>query len=138
MNLRRTLAIAWKESLHIRRDPRSLILAVGIPMLMIVLFGYALTLDVDRVPLTIRDQSNSVASRDLASRFTASRYFRFVGAARSPNEAALAAESAERADYGEQPADAGACVHQVSQSRKDRPGLTRPFYGSSTSPGTAG
>ena len=47
MNLRRLWAVARKESLHIRRDPRSLGLAIGIPMLMILLFGYALTLDVD-------------------------------------------------------------------------------------------
>ena len=36
MNLRRFWAVARKESLHIRRDPRSLILAVGIPMLKLV------------------------------------------------------------------------------------------------------
>ena len=41
MNLRRLGAVARKESLHIRRDPRSLILAVGIPMLMLLMFGYA-------------------------------------------------------------------------------------------------
>lgn len=86
MSLRRLLAVARKEALHIRRDPRSLILAIGIPMLMIVLFGYALTLDVDRVPLTIWDQSGSVSSRGLISRFTGSRYFTFVGASTSPAE----------------------------------------------------
>jgi ABC-2 type transport system permease protein len=78
MNLRRLWAIARKEAVHIRRDPRSLILAIGIPMLMIVLFGYALTLDVDRVPLAVWDQSGTPASRDFISRFTSSRYFSFV------------------------------------------------------------
>ncbi len=86
MSFRRLLAIARKESLHIRRDPRSLILAIGIPMLMILMFGYALTLDVDRVPLTVWDQGNSVASRELLSRFHGSRYFNFVGASTSPAE----------------------------------------------------
>lgn len=76
MNLRRLWAIARKEALHIRRDPRSLILAIGIPMLMITLFGYALTLDVDRVPLVVWDQSRTPASRDYLSQFTHSRYFR--------------------------------------------------------------
>lgn len=80
MNFRRTWAVARKEALHIRRDPRSLILAIGIPMLMIILFGYALTLDVDRVPLVIWDQSNTPVSRELISRFSGSRYFSFVHA----------------------------------------------------------
>lgn len=80
MNLRRLWAMARKEAIHIRRDPRSLILAIGIPMLMIVLFGYALTLDVDRVPFVVWDQSQSPLSRDLVARFDASRYFVLHGA----------------------------------------------------------
>jgi ABC-2 type transport system permease protein len=79
MNLRRLWAVARKESLHIRRDPRSLGLAIGIPMLMILLFGYALTLDVDRVPLVAWDQSGTPASRDYLAQFTSSRYFLFTG-----------------------------------------------------------
>jgi ABC-2 type transport system permease protein len=78
MNARRLWAIARKETLHIWRDPRSLGLAIGIPMMMILLFGYALTLDVDRVPLVIWDQSGTPMSRDYLSRFIGSRYFSFV------------------------------------------------------------
>ncbi len=80
MNLRRLGAIARKEGLHIRRDPRSLGLAIGIPMLMIVLFGYALTVDVNHVGLVVWDQSGTPLSRDLVAQFTASRYFDFRGA----------------------------------------------------------
>lgn len=90
MNLRRLLAIARKETIHIRRDPRSLILAIGIPMLMILLFGYALTLDVDRVPVMVWDQSHTPQSRDYIARFTASRYFSYVGSAGSYEEIARA------------------------------------------------
>jgi ABC-2 type transport system permease protein len=75
MNLRRLLAIARKEFLHIRRDPRSLGMAIAIPMLLILLFGYALTLDVDNVPIAVWDQSVSPESRELISRFQGSRYF---------------------------------------------------------------
>jgi len=75
MNLRRTWAVARKESLHIRRDPRSLGLAIGIPMLMLLLFGYALTLDVDRIPIVVRDLSGSPASRELTAAFAGSRFF---------------------------------------------------------------
>lgn len=75
MKARRAWAVARKEALHIVRDPRSLGMAVAIPMLLLVLFGYALTLDVDRVPLVVWDQSRTQASRDFISRFSESRYF---------------------------------------------------------------
>jgi len=79
MNLRRLWAVARKEALHIRRDPRSLGLAIGIPMLMLLAFGYALTLDVDRVPFVVWDQSGTAQSRDFVARFTATPYFAFRG-----------------------------------------------------------
>lgn len=79
MNLRRVRAVARKEMIHIWRDPRSLGLAVGIPVIMILLFGYALTVDVDHVPVVVWDQSHSNYSRDYLAGFTASRYFDFQG-----------------------------------------------------------
>ncbi len=75
MNLRRLKAVASKEFLHVLRDPRSLALGIVTPMIMLFLFGYALTLDVDRVPLAVWDQSNTPQSRELVSRFQGSRYF---------------------------------------------------------------
>lgn len=75
MRLGRIIAIAHKEFIHVLRDPRSLGMAVAIPMLLLVLFGYALTLDVDKVPIVFWDQSHSVASRELINRFVASPYF---------------------------------------------------------------
>jgi ABC-2 type transport system permease protein len=79
MKPRRLWAVARKEALHIHRDPRSLILAIGIPMLMIILFGYALTVDVDHVPLVAWDQSGTTASRAFLAQFTGSPYFDFRG-----------------------------------------------------------
>ncbi len=79
MNLRRLVAVARKECLHVLRDPRSMALGIAIPMLLLVLFGYALTLDVDNVPLIVWDQDNTPASRDLISRFRGSRYFSLIG-----------------------------------------------------------
>jgi ABC-2 type transport system permease protein len=75
MNLRRVWAVARKEFLHIIRDPRSLGMAIAIPMLLLFLFGFALTVDVDNVPTIVWDQSQTVASRELISRFSGSPYF---------------------------------------------------------------
>ncbi len=86
MKLRRVRAVARKEFLHVLRDPRSLGMALAIPMLLLVLFGSALTLDVDRVPLVAWDQSGTPPSRDLIARFTASRYFSLRGEARGHGE----------------------------------------------------
>lgn len=81
MNLRRTWAVARKEFLHVFRDPRALGIGIALPMLMLLLFGYALTLDVDNVPLVVWDQSKSPASRDFIARFSGSPYFQLLGAA---------------------------------------------------------
>ncbi|MBT1073181.1 ABC transporter permease [Pelotalea chapellei] len=78
MNLRRLKAVAKKEFIHVLRDPRSLMMGIGMPMMLLFLFGYALTLDVDRVPLAVWDQSQTVESRELISRFSGSRYFDLV------------------------------------------------------------
>jgi ABC-2 type transport system permease protein len=54
-------------------------MGIAIPMLLLFLFGVALTLDVDRVPLVVWDQSRTEASRELVSRFSGSRYFSLQG-----------------------------------------------------------
>ncbi len=78
-SLSRTAAMARKEGLHIVRDARSLVMALAVPVLMLVLFGYALTLDVDRIQTLIYDQDNSPQSRELIARFAGSRYFQVIG-----------------------------------------------------------
>jgi ABC-2 type transport system permease protein len=79
MNHRRAWAVARKEFLHVLRDPRSLAMAIAIPMLLLMLYGYALTLDVDNVPTVVWDESQTPASRDFISQFGGSRYFSIVG-----------------------------------------------------------
>jgi ABC-2 type transport system permease protein len=68
-------AVARKEFLHVLRDRRSLAMGILIPMMMLVLFGYALTLDVDNVPIVVWDQSYTTTSRELLRRFSGSPYF---------------------------------------------------------------
>jgi ABC-2 type transport system permease protein len=79
MNLRRLSAVARKETLHLLRDWRSLTLALAIPLLLILLYGYALTLDLRQVPTVIWDQSRTPESRELLSMFHHSPYFAVKG-----------------------------------------------------------
>ncbi len=76
MNPTRTLAVARKETKQIIRDTRSVYLALGIPVMLMVLFGYALSLDVDRIPTAVWDQDNSPESREILDRITSSGYFK--------------------------------------------------------------
>ncbi len=80
MSFRRLRAVARKEFLHILRDPRSLIAALAVPLMMLILFGYALSLDVDRVPTIVYDSDRTPESRALIARFEGSRYFQILGA----------------------------------------------------------
>ena len=95
MKPRRVWAVARKEFLHILRDPRSLGMAIAIPMLLLVLFGYALTLDVDHVPVVVWDQSQTEQSRELISRFSRSRYFAVRRYAQNYRDLESAIDSAE-------------------------------------------
>jgi len=79
MNPRRLKAVTKKELLHIVRDARSLYLALALPLVMLLLFGYALTLDVDRIPTYIYDQAGTPQSRELIDQFRGSRYFQILG-----------------------------------------------------------
>ena len=86
MNFQRVFAIIRKEFVHIIRDPRSLAMAIAMPVLLIFLFGSSLSLDVDKVPLVIWDQNRTSDSREYISRFTGSRYFLLSGYVNSYEE----------------------------------------------------
>ncbi|MBE0584666.1 MAG: ABC transporter permease, partial [Desulfofustis sp.] len=55
MKIRRLSAIARKETLHLLRDWRSLVMALTIPLILVLLYGYALTLDLRLVPTIVWD-----------------------------------------------------------------------------------
>src|SRR6185295_17076679 len=79
MSARRTRAIATKELRHIVRDSRSLTMALAVPVLMLLLFGLALSLDVDQIPTMVYDADRTARSRELIEQFRGSRYFQIVG-----------------------------------------------------------
>jgi len=96
MNFRRLRAIARKEVLHIIRDPRSLASAIMTPLIMLLLFGFALSLDVDRIPTIVFDLDHTPQSQDLIRDFRGSRYFQIVEETQSyrPIEQAMDARRA--------------------------------------------
>lgn len=75
MSLRRLRAIFIKELHHITRDSISLGMALAVPVMMLLLYGWALSLDVDHIPVMIYDQSRTAASRELIRQFEGSQYF---------------------------------------------------------------
>ncbi len=79
MNLRRISAVAKKEFIQIWRDPRSLGLALVIPVILIVLFGYGLSLDIQNIPMAVWDRDNSKLSVDFMLNFKNSVYFKIIG-----------------------------------------------------------
>lgn len=78
MNLRRLLAVAYKETLQVWRDPRSLAIALLTPAMQMVLLGYGVSLDIRHVPLCVYDQEQSQTSRELVADFTAGGWFNAV------------------------------------------------------------
>lgn len=79
MNWHRIIAVSHKEWREIIRDKVFFALAFLVPVSMMILLGYGLTLDVEGIPLAILDDDHSAASRDYAYRFIGSRYFDFQG-----------------------------------------------------------
>ncbi|HVC48741.1 MAG TPA: ABC transporter permease [Burkholderiales bacterium] len=75
MNLRRCYALAFKETLQIWRDPRSLAVALLMPLMQMALLGYGVSLDIKHVPLCVYDQENSQESRAVVNRFVSSGWF---------------------------------------------------------------
>ncbi len=82
----RALAIAHKEVTHIQRDPQLLAFGLGMPVVLIFLFGFAVSFDVERIPLVLVDQDRSQSSRQLVDRFTASDTFRVVAQRESADQ----------------------------------------------------
>ena len=76
MNLTRLLALMRKEMLQIVRDPRTLALVFLMPIMQLLLLGYAATSDMRNIPLAVLDQDKSPASRTLLDSFRTADYFR--------------------------------------------------------------
>lgn len=78
--MRQFLHFVRKEFIHIRRDTRTLVILIGMPMVQILIFGFALTNEVKNVRFGFVDQAHDEQSAALIARFEASRYFEAEGA----------------------------------------------------------
>jgi ABC-2 type transport system permease protein len=75
MSLTRLIAVARKEIVQILRDPRSLMIVIVMPAILVMLFGYGVNLDLKGLPVYVLDRDGSQQSQDLLERFQASKYF---------------------------------------------------------------
>lgn len=84
--MRRTWAVARKEFLHILRDPRTLILAILQPLIMVLLYGYAIDMDIKRLRVGILDLDHTQQSADFVRRMTSSHFILDAGRVASRDE----------------------------------------------------
>ena len=78
MNWRRMVAVLLKEFRQVMRDRLTFAMMVGIPIVQLVLFGFAINSDVRRLPLAVHDADHSIFSRSLVAALETSQYFRVV------------------------------------------------------------
>jgi ABC-2 type transport system permease protein len=86
MNLRRLWAVVLKELRQLRRDRITLAMIVGIPVMQLVLFGYAINLNLRNLEAGIADQAQTAASRAVLMDMTATGVIRPVLQVRTPEE----------------------------------------------------
>ena len=79
MSLTRFLAVAKKEIVQVLRDSRSLVIVLIMPVILVLLFGYGVSLDLKHLPIYVYDRDASQQSQDLLKRLQASDYFEIGG-----------------------------------------------------------
>jgi ABC-2 type transport system permease protein len=75
----RFLAMLWKEFIQMRRDRMTLGMMIGIPAMQIILFGYAIRMEVRNLPMVVLDEARTVESRSLATTLENTGNFRIIG-----------------------------------------------------------
>lgn len=83
----RIFPIIRKEFIQVRRDPRTLAIILALPALQLLLFGYAVTTNVDHIATVVFNQAMDGRSRDFLRAFTNTEYFTVVGNVSSHSEA---------------------------------------------------
>ncbi len=92
--MRRLVALTIKEFRQLSRDHLTLRMIVMVPLMQMVIFGYAINFDVKHQPMVVLDESRSYESRELVARMEASQYFDLVGSVSSFDELRSALDTA--------------------------------------------
>jgi ABC-2 type transport system permease protein len=77
--MRRLLAVAWKELIQLRRDRMTFGMMIGVPLMQLLLFGFAINTDVRHMPTLVFDQDRSAESRDLVTRLVNTGFYDIAG-----------------------------------------------------------
>jgi ABC-2 type transport system permease protein len=86
MNLRRLAAIVVKEFRQLRRDKLTFAMIVGIPIMQLLLFGYAINMDIRHLPAAVLDQARTAQSRELVAGLAQTHVLDFAYRLRSPQD----------------------------------------------------
>ena len=86
MIMKQFIAFVKKEFYHIFRDRRTMLILLGMPVVEIILFGFAISTEVKNVRLAVLDPSNDVVTRKIIDRLDASEYFTVTARFHSPQE----------------------------------------------------
>ncbi len=73
--MKQFIAFVKKEFFHIFRDRRTMLILLGMPVVQIILFGFAITTEVKNVRVGVLDPSNDIVTRKIIDRLDASEYF---------------------------------------------------------------
>jgi hypothetical protein len=99
--MRTTLAVARKELRQIRRDRRTLLILLFVPVFFLLLFGYALNFDIRDVRLAVEDRDGTPESRRLVAAFVNSGYFELVTTVAAPARSAASWTATHRRRAGD-------------------------------------
>ena len=85
--MRQFVSFVRKEFIHIFRDTRTMMILLVMPIILIILFGYAITNEIKRVPIAVFDQSRDELTEKMTDRLAASEYFDLIASVASYEEA---------------------------------------------------
>ncbi|MDX1804333.1 MAG: ABC transporter permease [Alcanivorax sp.] len=126
-NLRRLLAVVLKELSQLRRDRLTFAMIIGIPTMQLLLFGYAINLDVRNLPAAVVDQAHTSQSRQVLDQLQQSQVLTFVELLPTPEAANRALQSGEvkmavviPADFEQRLAEPGRPAIQVLVDGSDQ------------------
>ena len=93
--MKQFISFVKKEFYHILRDKRTILILLVMPIVQIILFGFAITTEVKNTPMAVLDMSKDAATRQVTERLAASHYFTLVGGVHNPEDVEKAFQKGE-------------------------------------------